>query len=186
MNVHPPPASASPALLATPRLRLRMVGPEDAEALFAGFLGDPESVRYLQWRPHASATETAAWLTALNRHGARNDKEYLVAEDAAGGPVALVSWRREDGCRVVIGFVVFRAARRRGYATELVRGLCEFALRLPDVHRVQAFCDVENDGSSRAMEKAGMQREGVLRRWAVHPNLGPEPRDVICFAAVRG
>jgi RimJ/RimL family protein N-acetyltransferase len=35
------------------------------------------------------------------------------------------------------------------------------------------------------LEKAGMTREGVLRRFGVHPNLGPTPRDCVVYAKVR-
>jgi RimJ/RimL family protein N-acetyltransferase len=35
------------------------------------------------------------------------------------------------------------------------------------------------------LEKVGMVREGVLRRWAVFPNLGSEPRDVLSFARIK-
>jgi hypothetical protein len=35
------------------------------------------------------------------------------------------------------------------------------------------------------MEKAGMTREGVLRRWHISPTLGPEPRDCIVCAKVK-
>jgi [ribosomal protein S5]-alanine N-acetyltransferase len=35
------------------------------------------------------------------------------------------------------------------------------------------------------MEKAGMQLEGTLRRWSVHPNISPEPRDSHCYAIVK-
>jgi RimJ/RimL family protein N-acetyltransferase len=35
------------------------------------------------------------------------------------------------------------------------------------------------------MEKAGFAFEGVLRRWLVFPNLGPEPRDCRMYARVR-
>jgi hypothetical protein len=27
-----------------------------------------------------------------------------------------------------------------------------------------------------------MKREGLLRRWSVHPTIGPEPRDCYCYA----
>jgi [ribosomal protein S5]-alanine N-acetyltransferase len=51
---------------------------------------------------------------------------------------------------------------------------------------VWAVCDVENAASARVLEKAGMRREGVLRRWAMHPNMGEEPRDSFCYAKVKG
>jgi RimJ/RimL family protein N-acetyltransferase len=50
---------------------------------------------------------------------------------------------------------------------------------------VWAVTDVDNHASARVLEKIGMQREGLLRRWLVHPSLSPEPRDCWCFARVR-
>jgi [ribosomal protein S5]-alanine N-acetyltransferase len=44
---------------------------------------------------------------------------------------------------------------------------------------------VENLASARVMEKAGMTREGLLRRWIIHPNVSDEPRSCFSFAKVR-
>jgi RimJ/RimL family protein N-acetyltransferase len=44
---------------------------------------------------------------------------------------------------------------------------------------------VENIASARVMEKAGMAREGLLRRYVVHPNISAEPRDAYLYAVVR-
>jgi hypothetical protein len=35
------------------------------------------------------------------------------------------------------------------------------------------------------MEKAGLQREGLLQRWGMHPNMGDAPRDCFSYAKVR-
>jgi RimJ/RimL family protein N-acetyltransferase len=35
------------------------------------------------------------------------------------------------------------------------------------------------------MEKAGLTREGVLRRWSVHPNISDEPRDCFSYSRIR-
>lgn len=48
-----------------------------------------------------------------------------------------------------------------------------------------AAVDVDNVGSIRVMEKAGFQREGLLRRWLVHPNTGNTPRDCIILSKTR-
>jgi len=54
-----------------------------------------------------------------------------------------------------------------------------------DLHRVWAFCDCENRSSARAMEKAGLHKEGVLRRWIVLPYFGQIPRDCISYSAIK-
>jgi ribosomal-protein-alanine N-acetyltransferase len=46
-------------------------------------------------------------------------------------------------------------------------------------------CDVENIGSARVMEKSGLVREGLLRRYLVHPSISKEPRDCFSYARVR-
>jgi RimJ/RimL family protein N-acetyltransferase len=50
---------------------------------------------------------------------------------------------------------------------------------------MRAVVDVDNAASVRVLEKAGMQREGLLRRFGVHPNTGPESRDCLLYARVR-
>jgi RimJ/RimL family protein N-acetyltransferase len=35
------------------------------------------------------------------------------------------------------------------------------------------------------MEKAGLTFEGILRRFFVHPNVSPEPRDCKVYSRVR-
>ena len=52
-------------------------------------------------------------------------------------------------------------------------------------YRAWATCDVENPASARVMEKAGMIREGVLKRWHVCPTIGYEPRDCYVYAKTR-
>jgi [ribosomal protein S5]-alanine N-acetyltransferase len=69
--------------------------------------------------------------------------------------------------------------------SEAASAVVEWGLALPSVFRVWAVTDVDNQASARVLEKIGMQREGLLRRWMVHPNLSPEPRDCWCFARVR-
>jgi RimJ/RimL family protein N-acetyltransferase len=61
----------------------------------------------------------------------------------------------------------------------------DWVLAQPEIHRVWAVCDVDNLASARVMEKSGMEREGRLRRWAVHPNLSGGPRDFWCYSRVK-
>ena len=70
-------------------------------------------------------------------------------------------------------------------SAEALRFLADWALAQPGIFRAWAFCHAEHAASVRVMEKAGLAREAVLRRWAVFPNLGPEPQDCIVCAKVK-
>ena len=69
--------------------------------------------------------------------------------------------------------------------TEVLTEVVSWAMRQPSIFRIGALCDVENIGSARVMEKAGLVREGILRRWLMHPNVSDEPRDCLSYARVR-
>ena len=53
----------------------------------------------------------------------------------------------------------------KGYITEAVKSIVDWAFKQQEIYRVWSVCDVDNIGSARVMEKVGMQREGILRRW---------------------
>ncbi len=178
-------APAWPAWLRAPRVVLRAPMADDAPRMFAAYAADPEVTRYLTWRPHASVDDTRAHV------------ERTQAEWRAGGPN--LAWVIEDdagalvgsigvmggGFKVSVGYVLARARWGQGLMTEALRAVIDAAWTMPDVQRVWAICDVDNPGSARVMEKAGMTQEGVLRRFSLHPNVDAVPRDARCFAVVR-
>lgn len=56
--------------------------------------------------------------------------------------------------------------------------ISEIMLGEPGIYRVWAFCDVENTASMKVLEKSGMQQEGVLKKWSLHPNIRDIPEIV--------
>jgi ribosomal-protein-alanine N-acetyltransferase len=77
---------------------------------------------------------------------------------------------------VEIGFSVLPGWRRRGYATEAVRALLDWALQQPGVRGVVARSDADNLGSAGVLEGAGFSRtdeaDGQLT-WTLLPEAGP-------------
>ena len=69
--------------------------------------------------------------------------------------------------------------------TEVLSHATQWALGQSGIWRIGDVCDCENVGSARVMEKAGLVREGLLRRWIVHPNVNDEPRDCFAYAKSR-
>jgi RimJ/RimL family protein N-acetyltransferase len=69
--------------------------------------------------------------------------------------------------------------------TEAARSVVHWAIGLPLVYRVWAVCDIDNKASARVLEKIGMQRESILRRYIIHPTMSAEPRNCLVYSIVR-
>jgi ribosomal-protein-alanine N-acetyltransferase len=87
--------------------------------------------------------------------------------------------------RLGYGYVLALRCWGQGLMSEALAEVVRWAMGRDDIWRIGDVCDVENRASARVMEKAGMTREGLLRRWIMHPNVSIEPRDCLSFAKVR-
>ena len=69
--------------------------------------------------------------------------------------------------------------------TEVLTAIVDWGIRQSAIWGIGDVCDVDNLASARVMEKAGLAREGILRRWIIHPNLGWAPRDCFSYSKVK-
>jgi ribosomal-protein-alanine N-acetyltransferase len=175
----------APAVIETNRLRLRAPRLEDADEIFARYAQDAEVTRYLTWRPHTSVEPVREFLRGLLTLREQGAVLPWVVERRADGRLLGAMDLRLQGFRAEIGYALARDAWGQGFASEAAWALVDWALRQPGLYRVWAVCDVDNPASGRVLEKAGMVREGLLRRWSMHPNVSDEPRDCWCYARVR-
>jgi RimJ/RimL family protein N-acetyltransferase len=181
----PAPGLKAPPAIETDRLRLRPPRLEDAGEIFARYAQDVEVTRYLTWRPQESVVSVQKFLRELLALREQEAVLPWVVERRADGRLLGVIDLRLQGSRAEIGYALARDAWGQGFASEAARALVDWALAQPCLYRVWAVCDVDNPASARVMEKAGMVREGLLRRWSVHPNVSAEPRDCWCYARIR-
>jgi ribosomal-protein-alanine N-acetyltransferase len=176
-----------PRPIETERLVLRQPRASDAQPIFDGWTQDPDVTRYLTWRPHARLTDTERFVDrAVDAWQGHTRAVYAIArksEDDA--PIGLVEARLHSAFAAEIGYVLRRADWGKGYMTEAARALVETLFADPAIWRVSAYCDVENTASAHVLEKIGMQREGMLRHFMIHPNLSAAPRDAYLYARVR-
>lgn len=172
-----------PDAFQTRRLLLRRIGMADARPIFDGYAQDPEVSRYVTWRPHASFEQTEAYVNACL--AATTYRTYALVRRRDDAVIGAFDLRQSGPTRLGYGYVLARAFWGQGLMTEALTQVVNWALRQPSIWRIGDVCDVENLASARVMEKAGLEREGVLRRWGVHPNLGGAPRDCFSYAKVR-
>ena len=175
-----------PDTFATARLVARKPRVEDAAAVFASYASNPEVTRYLSWKPYDRVEPLAEFLRERVSDWERGKGQfaYLLCLKGTETPIGSIGLIPDEG-KVMFGYVLAKPFWGRGMTTEALSFLVDWALRQPAVMRTWAYCDTENPASARVMEKAGMTREGVLRRWHRCPTLGPELRDCIVCAKVR-
>jgi [ribosomal protein S5]-alanine N-acetyltransferase len=174
-----------PAHWETERLALRPATRADAAALFEGYAADPAVSRYMTWRPHRDRGETEQFLLRCEDVWDKRSAFPWTLRLKADGSFAGMLEARVRPHIVDIGYALVPRLWRRGLMSEAVAGLVAWALEQPSIHRVWAVCDVENIASARLLESVGMQLEGRLRRWLIHPNVSDSPRDCFCYAIVK-
>ena len=179
------PTLSPPSVFCTERLVLRRPVMDDAGAIFEGYAQDPETVRYMTWRPHTSLDDTHQFLATSEAAWEKGTAfSYVICFQGETQPFGMIGMRPER-FGIDFGYVISRAHRGKGYTAEALSRLAEWALTHPSIWRAGAFCDMENRASARVMEKAGMTFEGILRRWSRHPNVSEEPRDCLSYSRVR-
>jgi ribosomal-protein-alanine N-acetyltransferase len=176
-----------PATFATARLVGRPPREGDGPAVFAAYANDPEVTRYLSWRAYDRVEPLSAFLRECAAHweNGQGPLAWLLCLRGTDTPIGSIGVTLEGGGKAMFGYVLGKKFWGHGFAAEALTHLVEWSLSRPTIYRAWAFCDAENAASIRVMEKAGMAREGVLRRWHSCPTLGPEPRDCVVCAKVR-
>jgi RimJ/RimL family protein N-acetyltransferase len=169
----------------TERLVLHKPYMEDAVAIFHGWVQDKEVTRYLTWRPHQRLAQTQKFIqSCLSAWEYETHFPYIITLKETGEVIGMIDPRIE-GPKMGIGYVAARAYWGKGYMPEATRTLIDWAFQQPSIYRVYATTDVENVASRRVLEKVGMQCEGILRKYIVHPNISDVPRDSYIYAIIK-
>lgn len=156
--------------LNTPRLLLRPLRESDAPDLFAIF-SDARVSRYLS-RPAWPSIDEARARIARDIDAMRSgtyvrfglvplDGETIVGECCLFNQV-------EQSRRAEVGYALGFPAWGRGYMSEALVALMDFAFGPLGLNRIEADIDPRNGASARSLARLGFQLEGTLReRWVV-------------------
>ena len=150
----------------THRLILRPFTMEDAEDMFANWASDPEVTKYLTWPAHSSVEITRMVLGSwIPRYADGGYFQWAVEWKETGaviGSIAVVKLD-ENTEAADLGYCLSRAFWGRGIMPEALRAVIDYLFDTVGLNRVAACHDPRNPKSGRAMEKAGMRLEGILR-----------------------
>ena len=150
------------AELWTDHLVLRRYRPEDADALYQHLGQDPEMYRYSGWNPYE--TQDMAKETVKRFIDSYCDDHFygwvIDSEDVLLGTIGAYDLEEDH---IEVGFSIVKACWGRGYATEALKRVLEYLTGNEGIPCVTAWCAVENIGSRRVLEKAGMQLVRIER-----------------------
>ena len=151
--------------MATNRLYLRKISVNDAEDMYE-YASDRDTTEYLTWEPHGALKFTKNYLRFLQKQykcGQYLDWAIVYRENGKMiGTCGFSAIYPEHG-KAEIGYVLNRAYRNKGIATEACGLVISYAFEQLDIHRIEAKCIVGNDASERVMKKLGMKYEGTYR-----------------------
>lgn len=149
-----------------PRLYLREVRPEDVNERYYAWMNDPDVTRFLESRFHPNSIESLRAYVDAKLRDRDNVFLAIVLKDGDRhigniklGPIHWIHGLGEVG--ILIGE---KDCWKRGYATEAIAALADYAFRRLNLRKLTAGCYGGNDGSVGAFLKAGFTQVGVRKR----------------------
>jgi RimJ/RimL family protein N-acetyltransferase len=151
--------------LATPRLILRPLEPQDSGPMF-GYRARPDVFRYQIWQP-ADEMEIRAFIqeqqiTAPGSPGAWCSLAITLRDGGEMIGDAGMHFSDSDSGAVEIGITLSPAFQKRGYAAEALQEILRFLFDSLGKDRVTASVDPRNSSSIRLLERVGMHREAFF------------------------
>lgn len=148
------------------KIRLRAIEPEDLELLYK-IENDVRlwnvgatNVPYSRYTLHDYIANSADDIYA--------DKQLrMIVEDMEGKTVGIVDLTNfsPQHLRAETGIVILDAERRKGYATEALNALCDYAGRVLHLHQLYGVVGNDNQAALALYEKAGFARLETLKEW---------------------
>jgi len=174
-----------PEKLQSDRLTFKRPSLDLAQQIFETYATDPAVTKYMSWTPHTDVQQTIVFLESLSNNWDEH-REYAwslfrKSDDQLIGMITL----RIDSFQANGGYLLAKPYWGNGYMAEALIEVRDLAFSLPEIQRFQLVCDVENPASARVMEKAGFEKEGVLRKYILHPNISDVPRNCLCYSYIR-
>ena len=149
--------------LKTPRLLLRKLKKQDAFDFYR-FAASETVTRYMLWKPHKAISESVASIEkSLTRY---NEGKYyrwgiaLKETDELIGLIDLLGFDEEKNT-CSFAYMIAEEFWGKGYGTEALKTVLDFAFRQLNVAAVEADHFADNAASGIVMRKAGMQYIGT-------------------------
>lgn len=151
----------------TDRLLLRKVAMTDVKDIYA-FTSNPEGKEFLSWEPHDSLERTKGFVSyLLETYEDDKPSQWVIELKETNVVIGITGYvdYSEQHKRGEIAYIMSPDYAGKGYMTEANKAVVDYGLDNMGLNRVQAKAEVDNIGSQKVLEKIGMAKEGVLKRY---------------------
>ncbi len=155
-----------PEFISGDRLYLREVRISDVNEDYYRWMNDPGIVQYTESRFSPQSMEQIA-VFVRDMSSTRDNVFLAIMERSSGkhiGNIKLggINWKHRFGD---IGLIIGdKDCWGKGYGTEAISLVADFAAKTLNLHKVWAGCYCINEGSIKAFQKAGFTREGISKQ----------------------
>lgn len=159
-------------------------------------LGDLDLIRAASADPYIPVITTVPAVFSEDEGRRFIERQWDRAEQGLGYSFAIADAGTDRACgqaglwlrdisrgRAEVGYWVVGSGRGRGAAALAAHALATWAHRDLQIPRVELYVEPWNAASIRSAERAGFQREGLLRSWL---ELGGERKDMFIYAKLPG
>ncbi|HET7896279.1 MAG TPA: GNAT family N-acetyltransferase [Flavisolibacter sp.] len=150
--------------LITERLLLQRIEPEDQSFIFEG-LSHPDVIRYygISFQTLQEVETQLQWYRNMEITGTGLPWKIVNRQTGQKMGVLAVYFFRPEHQKAELGFWLLPKFWNRGYALEAVNEVVRYWQQKRQLHRLEAFVEVENTASANLLEKAGFHYEGTMR-----------------------
>ncbi|WP_039238862.1 GNAT family N-acetyltransferase [Bacillus thermotolerans] len=152
--------------LRTKRLLLRKMKAADSASLFA-IWSDPEVTKYMNINCFTNETQAKEMIELLDNLSQENKAvRYSIIELESNKIIGSCGYNSldSDHSKAEIGYDISKAFWGKGYATEAISSLMDYAFTSLKLNRVEAKVVPENIPSIKVLEKLNFTYEGTMRK----------------------
>lgn len=152
--------------LETERLKMRRLTMEDASPLFYGLRNQPEFLYYTNKQKITLDEQIKMFEKLDEKYAEKTYYNWVIELKSTNEIVGMINFRVNDfNDSVEFNYATDNRHTNKGYMTEALKRVTQFALEDLCVNRIQGGCVIENLASKRVIEKCGYVFEGVLQSY---------------------
>lgn len=156
------------SILKTESLLLRKIGQVDLVNIFSG-LSDPKVIKHygVSFSTVEETKEQLRWYEELENTGTGMWWAICSADNTVFYGAAGYNNLRAEHRKAELGFWLLPQHWGKGLVQEAVSAILHHGYHQMGLHRVEALVETGNTKSSKALEKLGFEKEGVMRDYEI-------------------